>query len=106
MTEFDYILYGYEVDEYCDILIDKYGENSDVVQCLDKKFDQLIESSHVYVEQLNAIRHFLNDKGFNSEIAYADETFKSIIERRFRTASKYSDLTDLELRKKKKESAT
>lgn len=41
MIEFDYILRGYEVDEYCYIIIDKYGEDSDVVRCLDKSKDSI-----------------------------------------------------------------
>ena len=41
MIEFDYILRGCEVDEYCYIIIDKYGEDSDVVRCLDKSKDSI-----------------------------------------------------------------
>lgn len=106
MTDFDYILRGYEIDEYCDILIGKYGTDSHIVQCLDKEYDRLRESSHIWVEQLNAIRRFLNNQGFSRELAYADEVFAAIIEKRFREVSKYSGLTDLELRQKKKERAT
>lgn len=106
MIDFDYILCGYEVDEYCDILINKYGENSDIVQKLDKRYDQLRKSSHIWVDQLNAIRHFLVDKGFDCEIAYADEVFADIIEKRIRETSPYSGLTVLELRQKQKEKTT
>lgn len=106
MIEFDYILRGYEVDEYCNILIDKYGEygeNSSVVQCLDKNYCDLIKASRVYVERLNAIRKFLYDKHYKNEVEYADSVFIPMLENRFRQVSKYSGLTDLELRQKEKQ---
>ena len=61
MIDFNYILRGFEVDEYCDILISKYGESSGIIQCLDKNYYDLRKTSHIYVEQLNAIRKFLYD---------------------------------------------
>ena len=67
MIEFDYILRGYEVDEYCYIIIDKYGEDSDVVRCLDKSYEYLIASSPIYMEQLNAIRKFLYDNQYKMD---------------------------------------
>lgn len=103
MIEFDYILRGYEVDEYCDILINKYGETSNIAQKLDEEYYNLVNSSKTYVEQLNAIRRFLCDSNYTNEIEYADSVFIPILEKRFDEVSKYSGLTDLELRQKVKE---
>ncbi len=100
MIDFNYILRGFEVDEYCDILISKYGESSGIIQCLDKNYYDLRKTSHIYVEQLNAIRKFLYDNQYKNEVEYADSVFIPMIERRFCQVSKYSGLTELELRKK------
>lgn len=102
MIDFDYILRGFEVGEYCNIIINKYGKNSEVVQCLDKNYDSLIKSSRIYVERLNAIRHFLCNNNYDREVEYADNVFVPMLERRFQEVSKYSGLTDLELRQKAK----
>mgnify|MGYP001096563261 CR=1 FL=1 len=100
MIDFNYILRGFEVDEYCDIIISKYGENSEVVQCLDKNYVDLVNSTNTYVDCLNAIRKFLYDNQYKNEVEYADSVFIPMIERRFCQVSKYSGLTELELRKK------
>lgn len=100
MISFDYILRGYEVDEYCEILISKYGENSDIVLLLDENYDTLVSSTDVYVEQLNAIRKFLWDNQYKNEVEYADSVFICILEKRLTEVSKYSGLTELELREK------
>ena len=103
MIEFDYILRGYEVDEYCYIIIDKYGEDSDVVRCLDKSYEYLIASSPIYMEQLNVIRKFLYDNQYKDEVEYADSVFVPRLEKRLLEVSKYSGLTDLEMRQKTKQ---
>lgn len=100
MTDFEYVLLGYEVDEYCYLLLDKYGEESDVVKVLDSNYEDLMKSSHVFTEKLNAIRHLLFDRGFKTELEYADKIFAAEIEEKLKQKSRYTGLTWLEARQK------
>lgn len=82
MKPFEFPVYGYECDEYCYSIVDKYGENSSIVQLLDKNYERLVRKSKEYVEQLNAIRKFLWDSGFNKEIEEQDKIFLDKVKKR------------------------
>lgn len=75
MKQFEFPIYGYECDDYCYSIVDKYGENSEIARLLDKNYDQLTSKSIKYVDQLNAVREFLCDNGFRKEVEEQDKIF-------------------------------
>lgn len=75
MNVFDFQIRGYKVDEYCFAIIDKYGEKSDIAKTLDREYSKLVEKSPVYVEQLNTIRQFLCNEGYEREVEEQDKVF-------------------------------
>lgn len=82
MKEFTFQIVGFERDEYCYGLVDRYGEESEIVKMLDENYEKLIATSHVYVEQLNAIRKFLYESGFEEEAKRQDEIFLEQVKKR------------------------
>lgn len=82
MKPFEFPVYGYECDKYCYSIVDKYGEDSSIVQLLDKNYERLVSKSKEYVEQLNAVRKFLWDSGFNKEIEEQDKIFLDKVKKR------------------------
>lgn len=82
MKHFEFQIYGTELDDYCFSLVEKYGEESKIVQLLDKNYDRLIKESSVFVDQLNAIREFLYDNGFEKEISEQDAVFLEEVSKR------------------------
>lgn len=75
MKQFEFPIYGYEFDDYCYSIVNKYGENSEIVQLLNRNYEQLIGQSVNYVEQLNTVRKFLWNNGFRKEIEEQDKMF-------------------------------
>ena len=84
MKAFDFQIYGFECEDYCNALVDRYGEQSTIAKILDANYDRLVGKSSVYVERLNEIRKFLNENGFEKEIAEQDTIFLGLVEQRTR----------------------
>lgn len=100
MKVFNYPLLGVEVDEYIYDLVDEYGETHEIVSLLDKNYDNIIKNHHIGVVNLNAIRKFLIENGFSTQIEKEDIKFSKKIEKELSVINKFSGLTEWETREK------
>ena len=72
---FEFYILGYDVWKYCDMLIEQCGENSEIIQVLDKKYDEIEQAHHKWEDVLTAIRRFLSENGYVDEIEKLDKEF-------------------------------
>lgn len=87
MNKFDFPVYGIEYAEYCFLIVDTYGENASITKLLDSNLERLEEPFTAYCDKLNAVREFLVQNGFASEIELQDKIFLQKVEHRPRKAA-------------------
>ena len=75
MKIFQFQVYGAERTDYCLGFLEKYGEDAPIVKLLDENFERLLKISPVYIDQVNEIRRFLCENGFEKEVEIQDEAF-------------------------------
>ena len=62
-------------NDYIDILFEQNGEDSEIIEALDREYDQIEKGCIGSEARISAIRMFLKEKGYSAEVERCDKEF-------------------------------
>ncbi len=78
IKNFPFYINYYDVDQYCFLLIDLFGENAECVKLIDDNYTHRIDNPKCNADVLLLeIRQFLADNGFKTEVEACDKQFSN-----------------------------